>query len=102
MGLGIGRGIEIAFDLRSVKAHDDKVIRRQLFVFHTGGLDDHKAALAVNAGDVAPGIGDKAALGQLHVGFVDGQFQLLEHGMCSCLSFQKDRRQANENSPACR
>ena len=76
MGLGIRGGIELALDNFTVKVQHHQILRPEAIVIHAGGFDDHKPLFAVDAGDVAPGIGDKAAAGELHIGLIDGLFEI--------------------------
>ena len=60
-----------SFHLVAFKVHNDHVFRLQAVVIHTAGLDDKEAALAVDAADIAPGIGNQLSFGKLHIGFID-------------------------------
>ncbi len=48
-----------------------EAFRCQFVVLHAGRLDDKQALLAVNARDIAPGVGYKSSAGQFHVGFIN-------------------------------
>ena len=79
MGLGVGGGVQLALDLVAFQVHDHQILGPELVVLHAGGLDDEQALLAVDAADVAPGVGDEAVAGQLHIGLKDCFLQFLEH-----------------------
>lgn len=50
----VARRLPFALDDVSVQINDDHILRRHAVIRHTGGLDDDQAALAVDAGDIAP------------------------------------------------
>ena len=52
--LELSNGPTLAFDDIAVQINDDHILRRHAVIRHTGGLDDDQAALAVDAGDIAP------------------------------------------------
>ena len=79
MGLGVGGGVEGALDDLAVQGEDHQLVGGQILVGHAGGLDDHQPFLPVDAGHVAPRVGDKAPAGQFHVGLIDGLFQRFKH-----------------------
>ena len=80
VGFGVRGRVEVAVHRAAgLQVDDDHVLRREVLVIDAGRLDDHQAALAVDARDVAPGKGDKAVFGQVHVGLPDKFAQTLQH-----------------------
>ena len=79
MGLGVGGGVEVSFDHLAVQGDHDQLAGGQVLIGHAGGLDDHQPLFPVDAGYIAPRIGDKAAAGQFHVGLIDGLFEKFQH-----------------------
>ena len=79
MGFRVAGGVQVSFHPVAVQIQHHQVFRRQFVVFHAGGLDDHKAALPVDARHIAPGIGHEVPAGQFHIGLVDLFAQLFQH-----------------------
>lgn len=50
----VARWLPFALDDPSIQIDNDHVLRRHAVIRHTGGLDDGQAALAVDAGEIAP------------------------------------------------
>ncbi len=71
VGVEIGGGAEVAFDDPAVEVGDDHVLGAEVVVVDAGGLDDDEALFAIDAGGVAEGVEDEAALDELEVGFED-------------------------------
>ena len=79
VGLGVGGGIQLALHLVALQVHNHHVAGGELIVIHAAGLDDKQALLPVDAGDIAPGIGDQPPFGQLHIGKIYFLFQFFQH-----------------------
>jgi hypothetical protein len=62
----------LIFALYTIAFHidDHHVIRTELFVIDSARLDDKQTSLAVDTADIAPRIGDKSALWELHICFI--------------------------------
>ena len=71
VGQHIGGGVQRPLDPVALEVHDHQVLGLERFVVHAGGLDDEQAPLAVDAGDVAPGVGDETPARQLQIGLID-------------------------------
>ena len=71
MRFRVAAGLQLALDLVAVQIHDNEHFRCKFVIFHAGRLDDKQALLAVNARDIAPGVGHKPSAGQFHVGFIN-------------------------------
>ncbi len=81
VGVEVGGGAEVAFDDVAVEVGDDHVLGAEVVVADAGRLDDDEASGAVDAGGVAEGVEDEAALNQFEVGFEDLFAELgEEHG----------------------
>ena len=83
MGLRVGGGVQLALDALALEIHDHHVLGPQLLILHAGGLDNEKTALPVDAADVAPGVGDQPAAGQLHIRLVDLALEFFQHSASS-------------------
>ena len=80
VGLGVGRRIQLAVHHIALQVEDNHHIRGQILIIHAGGLDDDEALFPVDTGHITPGIGDKVALGQFHIGLIHGLLELFQHG----------------------
>jgi hypothetical protein len=67
----VGGGFECAVDDVAVEVGDDHVFWPEVVVIDAGGLDDDEALLAVDAGSIAEGVEDQAALDQFQICFED-------------------------------
>ena len=76
---GVGGRAQGAFDDVAVEVDDDHVGGLHAVVGHAAGLDDHKAAPAVDGAHVAPGEYHQAVLHQVEVGLADLLFKLFQH-----------------------
>ena len=75
-------GLRAPSTIFPVEVGDDHVLRAEVVVVDTGGLDDDEALLSVDTRGVAEGVEDEAALDEFQVGFEDlGAEFFEEHGM---------------------
>ena len=81
MRFGVAAGVQIALDLVAVQVHNNEHSGRQFVIFHAGRLDDKQPLFAVNARNIAPGVGHKPAAGQLHIGLVDLLLEFFQHSV---------------------
>ena len=80
MGVGIAGGLPFTLHHSAVaEADHHHVLGGHILITDAGGLDDHETLLPVHTGNVAPGEGDQAMLGQLQVGLTDLFFQCFQH-----------------------
>ena len=88
VGVEVGGGFEGALDDGAIEVGDDHVLGAEVVVVDAGRLDDDEALFAIDAGGVAEGVEDEAALDQFEVGFEDLFAELLEeHGICPSVVF---------------
>ena len=64
----IGGRAQIALNRLVLKVNHDHVFSMHFVIIKAAGLDDHQARFPVPGADIAPGIGDQAAPGQLQIG----------------------------------
>ena len=89
VGPGVGGRVQRPLHLSAIQVHDHQVLRLQILVVHSRGLDDEEPLLPVDAADVAPGVGHQIPAGQLHIGLIYLDFQFLQHSVrSSCMFFQ--------------
>ena len=79
MGGGVAGGLPLPFHHLAVQIDHNHVLHGHAVIGHAGGLDDHKTALAVDAGDVAPCENDQSVLNQIEVGAKYFFFKFFKH-----------------------
>ena len=79
MGLGVAAGVQPALDLAAVQVQHHQLVRGQFLIRHARRLDDHQPGLAVDARDIAPGVGHQPPAGQFHVCRINLLFQFFQH-----------------------
>ena len=79
MGGRVAGGLPLALDDLAVQIDDDHILDRHPLIGYARGLDDHKARLPVNTGDIAPGEGHETIFGQEEIRLTDFAFQFFQH-----------------------
>ena len=83
----VARRLPFALNDVSAQIDHDHILRRHAVIRHTGGLDDHQAALAVDSGDVSPSERDQTVFRKQQIRFQNLLFQFFQHHSTSVAVF---------------